>query len=592
MILDERLFIVLILAFALAGFVWGRFRHDIVAVAALCIAVIGGLVPAGDAFGGFGHPATVTVAAVLVLSRALVVSGAVDIIVTRLLPETERIDFRIAGIGSLAAALSAMINNVGALALMMPAAIQSAIRARQSPALILMPLSFASILGGLITMIGTPPNVIVATFRGDALGSPFGMFDFTPVGAAVAVAGVLFVSFVGWRLLPKSARERYVTEELFEVGDYVTETLVTEESKANGQTLADLESEAAEAEILVIGVVRGARQIRVSPRETLRVGDRLLIEGSSESLDKFVGRLELKIAGTKNELGDVLGRDKGLVEAVVAPRSPIENRTVGALRLPSRYGINLLAVSRQGKPLRGRLTRLQLNSGDVLLLQGEIDRMPEALSALGCLPLAERGIHFGRSRQAGLALGIFAAAVAAAAFNIVAMPIALLMAVLAVVGFGLLPPREIYSGIDWPVIVLLGAMIPLGGALESTGTTAFIAQSIVDLSGSLPAFAILTLVLVVTMTLSDVLNNAATAVIMSPIALAIANILGVNGDAFLMAVAVGASCAFLTPIGHQNNTLVMGPGGYSFGDYWRMGLPLEIVVTAVAVPLILLVWPI
>ncbi|MCP4328654.1 MAG: SLC13 family permease [Alphaproteobacteria bacterium] len=586
-----QLTIVIILALTFGFFVWGRVRYDVVAGGALCLAVLSGLIPSGDAFLGFGHPATITVGAVLILSRALTASGAIDLIARRLIPETPRPDLRIAGLGTLAAALSAVINNVGALALLMPVAIQSSLKAKQSPALVLMPLAFASILGGLVTLIGTPPNIIIATFREQALGTPFSMFSFTPVGATVAVVGVLFVALLGWRLLPKAVRERAPTEDLFDIEGYLTEARVLKDSAANGQQVADLEQAAAEHDVSVIGVVRGGRQVRVSRREKLRTNDRLLVEGNPDGLDTFIAELGLKIMGTKGEKSGFGGDQLSLVEAVVPARSRVDGRTVESLRLVHRYGINLLAVARQGKPYRGRLAKLQFQPGDVLLLQGDADRLPETVATLGCLPLAERGLQFGKGHQAWLAIGIFAAAVGFAAAGLVGLPIAFATAVVAVVVSGILPVRDLYEGVDWPVIVLLGAMIPIGGALQTTGTTDLVAQGIVAASQGAPVALVLTLVLVVTMTLSDILNNAATAVIMAPIGLAIAERLGVNGDPFLMAVAVGASCAFLTPIGHQNNTLVMGPGGYAFGDYWRMGLPLEIVITVVAVPMILIVWP-
>jgi len=589
----DQIAIVALFALTFGLFVFGRPRYDVVAIAALCVAVFLGLVATPSAFAGFGHPATITVAAVLIISRALTASGAIDMVARRLVPEAERLDVRIAGLGGLAAGVSALINNVGALALLMPVAIQSSLKAKQSPALILMPIAFASILGGLVTLIGTPPNIIVATFRGEANGAPFAMFDFTPVGAAVALAGLLFVALVGWRLVPKHARDHAVTEELFDISEYVTEGRVLKESSANGKTLAELEDDAAKHDALIIGVVRGRRQVRVSPREAVKTNDKLLLEGSPEALDKLISDLGLKVIGTGSGEGQRLFGESGteLFEAVVGPRARIEGRTVESLRLPSRYGVNLLAVARQGRPARGRLATFRPQAGDVLLLQGDPDHLPEVIRSLGCLPLAGRGLQFGKdSRQAWYAIGIFALAVAAAATGLTGLTIAFAAAVVALVVSGILPLRELYDGVDWPVIVLLGAMIPLGGALETTGTTDLIAGGIVGAAAGVPAWVVLVLVLVVTMTLSDILNNAATAVIMAPIGLRVAEQLGVNGDAFLMAVAVGASCAFLTPIGHQNNTLVMGPGGYKFGDYWRMGLPLEILITLVATPMIVIVW--
>jgi len=590
--MTDQLVLAAILAAVFVLFVWGRFRYDLVAAAGLCVAVVAGLVPANEAFAGFGHPATITVAAVLIISRALSVAGTIERIARILTPETGNISLRIAGLGGLGAALSAVINNVGALALLMPVAIQGSVKAKQSPGVILMPLAFASMLGGLVTLIGTPPNIIIATFRGEATGAPFAMFDFAPVGLAVAVAGLVFVALLGWRLLPSRVREQSITEELFNIEGYVTEARVLKDSKAKGRTLDEIEGQAAKHDALVIGIVRGKRQVRVSRREELRTNDRLLLEGAPDALAKLVEELGLKVAGTGGDAAKPFGEERaGLVEAVVTPGSRLDGRTVESLRLPARYGINLLAAARQGRPYRGRLAKFRVRSGDVLLLQGDVDRLPEVVSSLGCLLLAQRDLTHGRGHDSWIAAGIFAAAVAAGAGGFVSLPIAFTMAVIAVVVLGILPVRELYDGVDWPVIVLLGAMIPLGGALQTTGATDLIADAITAAAEGIPAVLILTLVLVVTMTLSDILNNAATAIVMAPIGIGIAERLGANPDSFLMAVAIGASCAFLTPIGHQNNALVMGPGGYAFGDYWRMGLPLEVLIVAASVPMILIVWP-
>ena len=601
------------LLFALLGallvlLIWGRWRYDVVSFLALVVAVAVGLVPTGEAFSGFGHPATITVAMVLIISRALAASGAVDWVADLVRPAAGRTSTHIAALSSLAAALSGFMNNVGTLGLLMPIALQTARKAKCSAAIILMPLSFGSILGGLVTLIGTPPNIIVATYRSEVAGAPFVMFDFTPVGGVVAVAGLIFVALVGWRLVPKAAAQRAVTEELFDIENYLTEIAVSEGGKAIGKTLREIDDMAKDVDAVVLTLIRGdrmfpghARWIPVQP------GDRLLVEAAPEDMDKFASELgEALAVGKQEKKGEATAedsekthkresrlkaKDTAVVEAVIGPRSRLEGLTVESQRLIARHGFTLLAVSRQGKPFRGRLKRFRFRVGDVLLLHGGAERIPDALAAFGCLPLAERGVSIGKRRGAPLLIGIFAAAIAAASFGLLPIAVALGGAVTAMALAGLISPRELYEGVDWPVIVLLGALIPVGGALQTTGATDVIAGFILSVTAAGSPVLVLALVLVVTMTLSDVLNNAATAVVMAPIGVGIAERLGVNPDAFLMAVAVGASCAFLTPIGHQNNALIMGPGGYRFGDYWRMGLPLEILIVAVALPMILLVWP-
>ena len=584
------LFAILCALFALLA--WGRWRYDVVALMALMASVVTGVVPAGEAFTGFGHPATITVAAILILSRALTTTGATDWIARAVRPATGSTAAHIGALSSLAAAMSSVMNNVGTLGLLMPVALQSARKAKRSPAVILMPLSFGAILGGLVTLIGTPPNIIVATYRAEIVGAPFGMFDFTPVGAVTALAGVAFIALVGWRLVPVAARKRAVSEELFDIEHYVTEARVTKDSAALGKTMAEIDEATKDIDALLIALIRGERRYRPSAGVPIQAGDLLVIEAGPEEIDKFVTALGLELGRAKKGGKTPLGHAEGaLVEAVVAPRSRLEGQTVGSQRLIGRHGFTLLAVARQGRPHRGRLKAFRFRVGDVLLLHGEAERVPDAIAAFGCLPLAERGLSIGQRGKAPVLIAIFAAAIAAASFGLLPIPIALTLAVVVTVLAGLLPVRELYDGVDWPVIVLLGALIPVGGALEDTGATEVIAAAIHDATAGRSAVLVLVLLMVVTMTLSDILNNAATAVVMAPIAAGIAERLGASPDPFLMAVAVGASCAFLTPIGHQNNALIMGPGGYRFWDYWRMGLPLELLIVAVATPMILWVWP-
>ena len=582
-----------ILGGALVLFVWGRWRHDVVALIALAAGLISGLVPGGEAFAGFGHPAVITVAAVLVISRALANAGAVDLLLRYIAPLTGRPSIHIGGLGGISAVLSGFINNVGTLALMMPVAIKSAAGAGRTPGSILMPISFAAILGGLLTLIGTPPNIIVATFRADALGEPFHMFDFTPVGAPIALAGLLFVAFVGWRLIPKERRERSAPDELFDIKGYLTEARVQDDSDIVGKLLREVEDVAAEHDATILGVVRDERRIlRPTWRGALEAGDILILEAAPESIDKVVTTLGLTLADEGKDVTETLRSDEvGLVEAVVTAGSVAEGRNARGLRLRTYHGVKLLGVSRQGRPTRGRLRSFTFRAGDVLLLQGDTEQMPSTLADLGLLPLAERDLQIGKRRKLWIALAVFIAAIICAALGIVGAPVALTLAALAMLLFDVISPREAYRNIDWSIIVLMGALMPVGAALEATGTTVLIADAILFIAGNAAPVVALGLILVVTMTLSDVINNAATAVVMAPISLGVASSLGVNPDGFLMAVAVGASCAFLTPIGHQNNALIMGPGGYRFGDYWRMGLPLELIIVAVALPMILLVWP-
>jgi len=589
----EQTAIFVILGLTLAAFMWGRWRYDVVAFVALIATVILGLLPAARAFTGFSHPATITVIEVLILSRALSNSGAVDIIADKIKLSVGRPWTHIGTLVGITAPLSAIMNNIGALSLMMPVAIQSALKAKRSPATILMPLSFGSILGGLVTLIGTPPNVIIATYRGQVNGEPFGMFDFTPVGATVAVVGVIYVAFIGWRLIPRSRRALASQQDLFHIEDYVAEAKVPEGSETVGKTVGEVDELAREQDVVIIGLIRNHMRIFAAARhQRVKAGDILVVEAGPKEIDRFVTARQLELVGTDDEGTAFLKTDEiALSEAVVTPGSAIVGRSARNLDMAGRHGVNLLAIARQGRPLTDRINSVRFRSGDVILLQGEVERLNQVIATLGCLPLAERRLQLGKGQQAGLTAAIFAAAIIAATIGAVSLQISLGAAVAAVILLNIVPVREIYESIDWPVVVLLGAMMPIGEALETTGATQLMASGIGDLAGAASPLIILAIVMIVTMTLSDVMNNAATTVVAAPIAYGVAQILGVNPDPFLMAVAIGASCAFLTPIGHQNNTLILGPGGYHFSDYWRMGLPLEIIIVAVSVPMIAFVFP-
>jgi len=585
-----------IILFTLFGLVfafllWGRFRYDLVAFGALLIALILGVVPKDQAFSGFGHPATIIVALVLVVSRGLTNSGAVDMVARKLIDAGRSLSAHIGMMAGIGAVLSAFMNNVAALALLMPVELQAASRAGRSPGLTLMPLAFATILGGLVTLIGTPPNIIIAQFRADALGEPYHMFDFAPVGLACALAGIAFVALVGWRLIPKAVGEHDSPRELIDLAGYIAELVVPEGSPAIDRLVRDLDTDAEEADAVVVGLVRNGKRLPGRARaSTIRAGDILVVEAAPDAIDRLKGALKLEAIGEDRHEA-AAGAGMALMEVVVQHDSRILGRSSDDVRLMRRHNVTLLGVSRQGRRFTARVRRLPIEAGDILLLLGSPDRLPEVANWLGALPLAARGLQVTQYRKAGMAVAIFAAAIAAASFDLIYLPVALGCVAALFVITDIVPLREVYDHIEWPVVVLLGSMLPLGAALETSGGTALIAANIVGLTQGLPAAVVLTVLMVVTMTLSDVLNNTATTVIAAPIAVDIAGRLGSNPDPFLMAVAVAASCAFLTPIGHKNNTLIMGPGGYGFGDYWRMGLPLEIIVIAVAIPMILLVWP-
>lgn len=584
-----------IILFALFGVVfgfllWGKFRYDLVAFSALLIGVILGVVPEKDAFSGFGHPATLVVALVLVVSAGLVRSGAVFLITRTLVDSSRSLGGHIALMGGIGGVLSAFMNNVAALALLMPVDVQTARKAGRSPGLSLMPLSFATILGGMATLIGTPPNIIIASIREDALGEPFRMFDFAPVGGLTAIAGLAFVALVGWRFIPK--RED-AGQAMADITEYVAELTIPDESKLIGKRLAELEEDASKADVALLGLMRdGKRRYGRARNVALAAHDTLILEASPDALDEFRAALGLNFSDVEREERlKAAGEGLDVVEVVVPETARIAGKTAERVGLAWRQGAVLMGLSRQGRRVTQHLRKTEVRAGDILLLLVPKDRGVDITDWLGCLPLADRGLAVTADSKVWLAIGLFVGAVMAAALGIVYLPIALGLVVMAYVFARIVPLSELYTHIEWPVVVLLGSMIPLGAALERVGGTELIAGTLVGITEGLPAWAILTVLMLVTMTLSDVLNNTATTIVAAPVGIQMAQTLGVSPDPFLMAVAVAASAAFLTPIGHKNNTLILGPGGYHFGDYWRMGLPLEILVVAVSIPSILIFWP-
>jgi di/tricarboxylate transporter len=583
------------LLFALFGGVfalllWGRIRYDMVAFGALMLAVVLGLVAPEAAFAGFGHPAVVVVALVLVISAGLVRSGAVLLITRTLVDASRSLGAHIAIMGGIGGVLSAFMNNVAALALLMPVDIATARKAGREPGRSLMPLSFCTILGGMVTLIGTPPNIVVATFREDALGAPFAMFDFAPVGGVAALAGLVFVATVGWRLIP--VRESGVGgDRLSELQPYLAELAIPDGSKLIDTRLRELEAAAAKADVTLVGVVRdGRRRYGTGRNLRLSAGDILVIEADPAALDEFRVTEGLETPEGPSGAG-ALGEGVDLVEMVVPEGARIAGRTVDSIGLAWRQNTTLMGIARGGRRLKRSLRKTVIAPGDTLLLLAPAERAGDVVGWLGGLALADRGLAVTQERKTWAAIGLFAAAVAAAALGLVDLPVALGIVALGFVAMGVVPLSELYERIEWPVVVLLGSMIPLGAALEAAGGTALIAEGLFALTAGWAPWAILAVLMAVTMTMSDVLNNTATAIVAAPVALTMAERLGVNPDAFLMAVAVAASAAFLTPIGHKNNTLILGPGGYRFGDYWRLGLPLEVLVVAVSIPTLLVVWP-
>lgn len=571
--------------------VWGRIRYDLVAFGALILAAALGLVATEDVFSGFGHSAVAIIALVLIISRGLISSGAIEKLAARLLDAERPLPLHIAVMAIVGAGLSAIINNVAALALLMPLDVETATKAKRAVSRSLMPLSFATILGGMITLIGTPPNIVIAAYRQDVLGAPFGMFDFAPVGLAVATAGIVFVSLLGWRLLP-TREGAFEHEAEFAKGRYIAELRIGSKSGDEAMTIADLYPLAEEHDLNILGLIRrGKRLPGFARKQEIRPSDFIVVEGESKSIEVFMGKGALEFSGSKKHEGGVTSGGLTLTEAIVPEGARIDGRSAQSVNLLYQHSVTLLGVSRNGRRFSDRVRRLTIKPGDVLLLLGTADSNADAAIWLGVLPLEGRETPVVQRSKAGLSIGIFLAAIITAVLGWTSLTVALSIAVIAFVAVGLVSGQEVYESVEWKVVVLLASLIPLAEAFEKSGGAELIASQILSITQAYPAWVSLLMLMVVTMTLSDFLNNVATTLIAAPIAIGMATATSTNPDAWLMAVAVAASCAFLTPIGHKNNTIILGPGGYKFSDYWRIGLPLELIVIAVGLPTILIVWP-
>lgn len=577
-----------VLGGSLVLFVWGRWRYDVVALMALLAVTLTGVIEADRTFSGLGHPAVITVAAVLVVSRGLMNGGLVERIARRISFTSGKPTLQILVLMALVTVLSGFLSSVAAAALFVPVALRMARRSKTPPSALLMPVAFASLLGAQLTAIGSAPNIIITTLRAETGASEFRMFDFLPVGGVVALAGVALIALGGWRLIPKR-KGRTTTADLLQLSGYLTEVRVPEGSSEIA--LGDL-LERTEEDMSVLALVRSRRRIPTpDPDVEVKPRDILVIECEPQRLESVVADTGLELVGAGDPDDRLDADDMQLMEVTVTASSPLVGKTARSTRLRWRHGVNLLAISRDGDELSHRLGRNRLRSGDVLMLQGSEEDLHEAVTKLRFLPLVERDLRIGKPRRLVAALALFGGALAATATGTLSVEVAFAAAAVSMVVLGLLSLQEAYGAIDGSIVVLLGAMIPIGEALETSGGAALIADQVLRLASVAPPAATVAVLLVGTMFLSDLVNNAAAAVLMAPIALGVADGLGSSADPFLMAVAVGASCAFLTPIGHQSNTLVLVPGGYRFGDFWRLGLPLEVVVAVVAVPAILTFWP-
>lgn len=577
-------------------FIDGRLRYDFVSLAAVIILALTGVIKPEKVFLGFSHPAVITVASVLVISSALIKVGVMDHVTNIMNKGEHGISVKILFLTLITAFLSAFMNNVGALAIILPIAIGVAQDSNEQPSKFLMPVAFASLLGGMMTSIGTPPNLIVSSYREQMGFEPFQFFDFAPVGVLIVLIGIIFITLIGWRLIP--LRKSRKDGSIFSTDDYLSEVVVTENSKVVGKNLLDL-YKTYKLEIEVLSILRKDRKI-IAPKanEQLLVGDVLIIKAVTSELTKLIEKTGLAMKGAKLNFLDskpyLKSDSMELVEVVLRNDSLLIGRTAIETKLRNRFNVNLVAVSRKGQRSFERLKSFRFHSGDILLIQVPVSLLSDTYNKLGCLPLAERDIKINTDKTSDkqiLSLGLFIIAIFATSLDILPVQLAFSIVALSLVSLKIITPREFYSAIEWPTVIILGSLLPLGDALQSSGGSDTIANILINISRVLPPWSMVVVTMIMTMTLTNLIGNSASAVLMAPIAVSLSRSMNVSPDSLLMSVAVASSSAFMTPIGHQSNMLVMGPGGYKFTDYWKLGLPLSIIVIGIGTPLVLRFWP-
>jgi len=590
--MSDQTLVFLLISTTFVLFVWGKVRYDMVAFGALIAGTLIGVIPTQEVFSGFGHPAVVIIALVLIISRGLVRSGSVELISSKLAHLISGLKTHIAVMGTISATLSSIVNNVAALAILMPADTALNKKANRKPSATLMALAFTSILGGMVTMIGTASNVVIATYREGVLDTPYSMFDFAPVGLIVALSGVIFIALFGWRLMPSPKGSNKLDTQPEDLRQYVSNVIIAEDSNFIGQYLSHLDDICDEASVSILGLIRNNERLEGEGfirNFIINVDDLLILEGSVQGIDEFMKHTKTHYISDIES--DFEFTHTSLIEVVAPPFSRSIGRTATQLSLLKLRQISLLGISRSGRSIIHQVRKTKIQPGDVLLLHGNSEHLESAVQWMECLTLERKDLQIPQRKKAWMAILSFLIAIVASSLGYINLPIALSLVVVFYIAANVIPTIEVYRSISWPVIVLLGAMIPIGQALQSSGGAETISNSLLYIASGASPVVILTMMLLITMLLSAVLNNVATVLVAAPIGFEIAKTLEVNPDTFLMAVAIGASCAFLTPIGHQNNTLVMGPGGYRFGDYWKLGLPLEIIITIVAIPALLYYWP-
>ena len=576
--------IFLILVLAMISFMLRKWSYATTSIFALSASILIGAVPVDQTFTGLINPAVITVASVMIITHIIAKSNVLNMVINKIDTFSHSKTMHVFIFSFYIAFLSAFMNNVGALGLMLPISIYTSLKNNRSPSYILMPIAMASALGGMITLIGTPPNLIISNFRAQAVGTPFSMFDFGYVGLYVALFGVLFIGVLGWRLLPKKSIQQSSPKRHF-----TFEIRIPPKSQWIGNTLKALKEEMDE-DIEITGMLRRKKKHPLYHHTEIKSGDRFIIEATVENIEEFNSTNDIVVAnsirkGKKNSSSNDI-----MLEVIVPTNSQIKGKSFNDTNLRSQYKIAMIAISQPVKNKVVRIRELIIQPGDVMLLQCKDPNIIDRLPFLGVVPIQESTFQIKTTFKHYVPILIFALAIILVSCSILPAQVGFAAAAFLMILFDSTALTYVTERFDWSIIILLAAVIPIGDALTQTGGSDLLANLILGVAKDNSILITIAIILVITMFLSDFINNAATSIVMAPIAISLAKSLNVSVDPFLMAVAIGASCAFLSPIGHQNNLMVMGPGRYKFFDYMRIGLPLEIIVFIVATPLIYVLW--
>jgi di/tricarboxylate transporter len=584
-------FTVGLLLVALVLFVTEWIRYDIVALLVLVSLNLSGILSLEESFAGFSNAAVITVAGVLVMSRAVQDSGVVQIVGIKMI-EWGKTPIRLIFMIMLAVGLiSGFINDIGTAALFMPLVMMLARRMEIPPSKLLIPLAYGCLLGGTLTLIGTPPNILVTLIMAEHGIEPFRMFDFAPIGILVLLTGIIYMTLIGHKLLPERRGEPSLMDR-FKIRDYLTELIVGPKSPLAGKRLDQL-SLSQKIDFSILGIISNHRTVLTPlPQERIEEGDLLLVEASPDELARLTqqGGLEIVPDVDPGE-ADISSEDVEVVEAVVVPDSRLVGQSLRQIQFRRRYGLAVMAISRQGEPVRKRLAEVHLKEGDVLLIQGDRQRIDTALPQIGCLPLADRAISLKAGTHPVRILGIFLGSIFLASTGILHVSMAFTLGAFLMILTRCITPRDFYAAIEWPILILMAGMIPLGTAMVKTGSATWAAHSLIAITGDGNPYLVLAALYLLITALTSVLNNPTVMVVVAPIAIDLARSLDLSPLPFLMLTAVAASCAFLSPVSHKANVLVWGPGGYKFMDYTRVGLPLALLIGVICVLVIPILWP-